>query len=63
MYSMIERNSGHFIGNIKFMEMKDGTAELGIAITAKKQNLGYGVESRHRMHNRTEEDIFVEILK
>ena len=49
MYSMIEKYSGDFIGNIEFMEIKDGTAELGIAITASKQNLGYGVESIHRM--------------
>ena len=49
MYSMIEKNSGDFIGNIEFMEIKDGTAELGIAITTSKQNLGYGVESIHRM--------------
>ena len=49
MYSMIERNSGDFIGNIEFMEIRDGIAELGIAITASKQNLGYGVESIHKM--------------
>ena len=49
MYSMIERSSGDFIGNIEFMEIKDGTAELGIAITTAKQNLGYGVESINRM--------------
>ena len=49
LYSMIERNSGDFIGNIEFMEIRDGTAKLGIAITASKQNIGYGVESIHRM--------------
>ena len=49
MYSMIERNSGDFIGNIEFMKIKDETAKLGIAITASKQNIGYGVESIHRM--------------
>ena len=49
MYSMIESNSGDFIGNIEFMDVKDGTAELGIAITASKQNLGYGVEAIRTM--------------
>ena len=98
MYSMIERSGGDFIGNIEFMDIKDGAAELGIAITAAKQNLGYGAESIHRMleygfhslglervflkvypdneraihvyekcgfseYDRTEEDIFMEILK
>lgn len=49
IYSMIERSSGAFIGNIEFMDVKDGTAELGIAITAAKQNLGYGAEAIRRM--------------
>ena len=49
IYSMIEKGSGEFIGNIEFMDMKGGVAELGIAITAGKQNLGYGVESISRM--------------
>ena len=98
IYSMIERNSGEFIGNIEFMEIRAKSAELGIAITASKQNLGYGVESIHRMleygfhtlgldrvflkvypdnkrairvyencgfseYDRTEKDVFMEILK
>ena len=49
MYSMIERKSGDFIGNIEFMDVKDSTAELGIAITASKQSLGYGVEAIRRL--------------
>lgn len=49
MFSMIEKGSNGFIGNIEFMDVKDGTAELGIAITAKKQNSGYGFESITRM--------------
>ena len=44
-FSMIERNSGEFIGNIELRDIKDNAAELGIAITAKKQNCGYGKES------------------
>ena len=49
MYSMIEKSSGDFIGNIEFMNVKDGTAELGIAITASKHCLGYGVEAIRRL--------------
>ena len=49
MYSMIERGGGDFIGNIEFMEIKDGAAELGIAITTAKQNRGYDAESIRRM--------------
>ena len=49
MFSMIESKSGEFIGNIEFMDIKDGTGELGIAITAKKQNMNYGTEAIKRM--------------
>lgn len=49
MFSMIESKSGEFIGNIEFMDIKDRTGELGIAITAKKQNMNYGTEAIKRM--------------
>ena len=45
VFSMIEKKSGDFIGNIELMDVKDGAGELGIAITAAKQNLGYGKEA------------------
>ena len=45
LFSMIEKKSGEFIGNIELMDVKDDTAELGIAITAAKQNMGYGTEA------------------
>ena len=37
VFSMVERGTGAFIGNIEFVDMADGAAELGIAITAKMQ--------------------------
>lgn len=49
IFSMIERESGAFIGNIEFMDVKDACAELGIAITAKMQNRHYGSEAIARM--------------
>ena len=45
VFSMIEKKSGQFIGNIEFMDLTDTEGELGIAITADKQNLGYGTEA------------------
>lgn len=48
-FSMIERNSGEFIGNIELRNIKDHTAELGIAIKAGKQNQGFGKESVSRI--------------
>ena len=44
VFSMLERKSGDFIGSIELMDATDTEAELGIAITAAKQNMGYGTE-------------------
>ena len=45
VFSMLEKKSGDFIGNIELMDVNDSAAELGIAITAAKQNSGYGTEA------------------
>ena len=46
VFSMIEKASGQFIGNIELMmEPGDKEAELGIAITAEKQDRGFGTEA------------------
>ena len=44
-FSMIEKETGDFIGNIELMDVHDGVGELGIAITAAKQDLGFGTEA------------------
>lgn len=45
VFSMIEKSSGKFIGNIELMDVHDEKAELGITITASMQDKGYGTES------------------
>ena len=45
VFSMIEKDSGRFIGNIELMDMTDTEGELGIALTADMQNRGYGTEA------------------
>ncbi len=45
VFSMLDRDSGAFIGNIELMDVADGTGELGIAVTAKMQERGYGTEA------------------
>ncbi len=45
VYSMLEKSSGAFIGNIELMDPNGTEAELGIAVTAQKQNMGYGTEA------------------
>ena len=45
LFSMIEKRSGDFIGNIELMDPTETEAELGIAITAAMQDRGYGTEA------------------
>ena len=45
VFSMIEKATGSFIGNIELMDVSDSVKELGIAITAERQNMGYGTEA------------------
>ena len=49
VFSMLEKKSGEFIGNIELMNPKDSIGELGIAVTAKKQDRGYGTEAVQAM--------------
>ncbi len=45
VFSMLEKTSGAFIGNIELMDVTETEAELGIAITGAMQNRGYGTEA------------------
>lgn len=48
MFSMIDKASGKFIGNIEFFNRTFDCAEWGIVITADMQNKGYGKEALMR---------------
>lgn len=45
MFSMLEKDTREFIGNIEFFNRVDDEAEWGIVITTKMQNKGYGKEA------------------
>ena len=49
IFSMIEKDTNEFIGNIEIMEINNNIGELGIAITRKKQNKHYGQEAIKRL--------------
>ncbi len=49
LFSMLEKDTGAFIGNIEFMDVADGAGELGIAVTAAMQDRGYGTEAVRAM--------------
>ena len=47
IFSMIDKDTGDFIGNIEIMDVEGDAAsgELGICITAKQQDRGFGSEA------------------
>jgi len=45
VFSIVEKSSGEFIGNIELMDVTGTEAELGIALTAAKQDQGFGTEA------------------
>ena len=45
IWSMIEKQTGRFIGNIEIMDLHDAVGELGISITPGMQEKGYGTEA------------------
>lgn len=49
IYSMIEKETNEFIGNIEIMEINNNIGEIGIAITPKKQDKHYGQEAIKRL--------------
>ena len=48
MFSMLEKDTHQFIGNIEFMNRQGDEAEWGIVMTHKMQNKGYGTEALRR---------------
>ena len=49
IFSMIEKGTNEFIGNIELLHINNNIGELGIAITTGKQDNHYGQESIKRM--------------
>ena len=49
IFSMIEKETNEFIGNIEIIEIKNNIGLIGISITSKKQNNHYGQEAIKRL--------------
>ena len=49
VYSMIEKQTNEFIGNIEIMRINNNIGEMGIAITPMKQDKHYGQEAIKRL--------------
>ena len=48
IFSMIEKETNEFIGNIEIMKISNKIGEIGIAITPKQQNKHFGQEAIKR---------------
>lgn len=57
IFSMIEKNTNEFIGNIEIKIEDDNTSELGISITRDKQNKHFGREAINRIIKYSYEDL------
>ena len=44
-FSMIEKSTGEYIGNVEIFNIKDTMGEIAITITPNKQNRHYGTEA------------------
>lgn len=49
IFSMIEKETNEFIGNIEIMEINNNIGKIGIAITSKKQDKNFGQEAIKRL--------------
>ncbi len=45
IFSMLEKRTGAYIGNIGLMDITDGAGELGVVVTASMQDRSYGTEA------------------
>ena len=56
IFSMIERASGRFIGNLDLRDIRDGAATMGITLTPAMQDRGLGTEAIRRFVRYAFED-------
>lgn len=60
IFSMLEKNTYEFIGNIELMSIENNIGELGICITSKKQNMHYGYEAIERFIKYCNEELHLD---
>ena len=51
IFSMIEKETNEYIGNVEIMNITENVGEIGIAITPLKQNKHYGQEAMKSIIN------------
>ena len=63
IFSMIEKETGRFIGNIELLEINNNVGELGICITPAMQNKHYGSEAIPRFMKYCSEELGLENIE
>lgn len=63
IFSMIEKETNKFIGNIEIIEIKNNIGEMGIAITPKQQDKHFGQEAIKRFIEYTFNDLGLDGLE
>ena len=63
IFSMIEKETNKFIGNIEIMKIKNNIGEMGIAITPKQQDKHFGQEAIKRFIEYTFNDLGLDGLE
>ena len=49
IFSMIEKSTGEYIGNVEIMHINNNIGEIGISITVNKQDKHYGTEAMQKI--------------
>ena len=62
IFSMIEKETNDFIGNIEIMDIENNAGELGIIITAKKQDKHYEQEAINAFNTIHLKDIYLNVF-
>ena len=63
LFSMIEKETKEFIGNIEIIQINNNIGEIGITITPKKQNKHFGQEALKRLIDYSFEDLKLDGLE
>ena len=63
IFSMIEKKTNEFIGNIEIMHINNNIGEIGICITPAKQNNHFGQEAIKRLIDYALEDLKLDGLE
>lgn len=63
VFSMIEKSTNEFIGNIEIMSINNNVGLLGIVIKKEKQNMHFGQEGIKRLYEYAVNDLGLEGLE